>query len=99
MNLYLFVVLLILLVICIFYFTTTKEGITFNPDMTDILPIVISDDNATISVPNTIKGKLGDDITFGGDLIANKNVRVLGGQTVTQNQTVNGNTTVKGNQF
>jgi hypothetical protein len=99
MYLYLFVVLLILFVISIFYFNTTKEGITFNPDMTDILPIVISDDNATISVPNKIKGKLGDDITFGGDLIANKNVRVLGGHTVTENQTVNGNTTVKGNQI
>jgi len=45
-----------------------KEG--FDQNLVDVLPIQISEDNSTISIPNLIKGNNGDDITFGGNITA-----------------------------
>jgi len=58
-------ILLIGLIVCLRHL---KEG--FDQNLVDVLPIQISEDNTTISIPNQIKGINGDDITFGGNITA-----------------------------
>lgn len=66
---YLIIVFILILILAIYsYFYVTKEG--FNQNLVDVLPIQISSDNSTISVPNHIHGTKGDDITFGGNIQA-----------------------------
>jgi hypothetical protein len=58
--------LIALIVFIGFYLFTSKEG--FDNNLVDILPIKISSDNNTITVPNTIHGYNGNDITIGGNV-------------------------------
>jgi cytoskeletal protein CcmA (bactofilin family) len=94
--------------VCSYFYLNTKEGFTFDPNMQEILPISISEDNGTISVPNTVKGLEGDSLTFGGDIIASRDGRVnkdfyvnntltAKDVTVTNKQTVNGDMDIIGN--
>jgi microcystin-dependent protein len=91
---YVILFLFILVFLCslsLFYFKDTNdsiEGFTFAANMEDILPITITPDNKTISVPNTVRGNDGSNITFGGDLIVNQNSRIKGTQIVDKELTV-----------
>ena len=73
---YVILLLFVLIFVCSYFYLNTKEGFTFDPNMQEILPISISPDNGTISVPNTVQGLEGETITFGGDIIASKDGRV-----------------------
>jgi hypothetical protein len=81
----------------------TKEG--FNQNLVDVLPIQISTDNTTLSIPNHIKGNKGNDITFAGNIqaLSGTTDRIQSSDVATFNQlTVNGDTqlnqtTIKGN--
>lgn len=95
-NMYLLVLLVLLLLVCSYFYLNTKEGITFPSNLTEILPIAISDDNEEISIPNKIKGRVGDDVAFGGDLIANKNMNVIKNMSVTGTHSVTGSLSANG---
>jgi len=99
------ILFVILLIGSIFYLKMSQmEGFTFTQEMHDVLPISISEDNKTISVPNTIQGITGEgEITFGGDLITKGNSHMKGtllvdGSLTTGNQAISGNQTITGNQ-
>jgi hypothetical protein len=84
------------------YVYSKREG--FN-NLVDVLPIQISSDNSTISIPNTIRGNNGDNITFVGNIQAptgTTNTIQSTGDATFNNLTVNGDsqlnqTTFKGN--
>jgi hypothetical protein len=94
---------MILMVILGIYGYSKKEG--FNQSLVDVLPIQISSDNSTITIPNQIQGNKGNDITFVGNIQAptgtTDNIKANGDSTFHQ-LTVNGDsqlnqTTIKGN--
>jgi hypothetical protein len=101
---YLIIVFILILILGVYsYFCwTSKEG--FNQNLVDVLPIQISNDNSTISVPNHINGNKGVDITFGGNIQAPTGTtdRIHASDYATLNNlTVNGDTnlnqvTIKG---
>jgi len=66
---FLYVLVPILLIFILVFLLKSKEG--FDSNLTDILPITISEDNSTISVPNFIQGYSGTDLNFGGALQLN----------------------------
>lgn len=68
------VVLLMALLFLIFNGINGKEG--FETNFTQILPIQIEGDNKTIAVPNTIKGMIESDITFGGGINVNGDIQI-----------------------
>jgi hypothetical protein len=65
---YLIIVFILILVLGIYIYSASKEG--FNTNLVDVLPIQITEDNTSISVPNQIRGNIGNDITFGGNIQA-----------------------------
>jgi len=70
-------ILILIFSICLntFMKDTSLEG--FDSNLMQILPIWISTDNESIKVPNKIEGNLKEgEITFGGNLIANKQMTV-----------------------
>lgn len=68
---FLYVLVPILLIFILVFLLKSKEGFGFDSNLTDILPITISEDNSTISVPNFIQGYSGTDLNFGGGLELN----------------------------
>jgi len=85
------------------YGYSKKEG--FNQSLVDVLPIQISSDNSTITIPNQIQGTNGKDLTFVGNIQAptgtTDNIKATNAATF-NNLTVNGDsqlnqTTIKGN--
>jgi len=100
-----FIIFILLIVISGIYryVYLKREGLDQN--LVDVLPIQISSDNSTISIPNTIRGNKGDNITFIGNIQAptgTTNTIQATGDAAFNNLTVNGDsqlnqTTFKGN--
>jgi len=68
-NKYLILIILFLFAVILSYFylsTDVLEG--FDTTLIDVLPVQISKDDSSITVPNKVKGINGDDITFGGNI-------------------------------
>ena len=85
--------LILFLILILFTFLVIRN---YNQEgfdsLVDVLPIQISSDNQTITIPNQVKGNRGDDLTFGGKItFPTGNL-----QTVNANQTTFGRMTVNG---
>jgi len=110
---YLIIVFILIVILGIYVYLKSERKEGFNQNLVDVLPIQISSDNSTISIPNQIKGNKGNDITFVGNIqaptgttnslqstnVATFNQLTVSGETQLNQTTIKGNTKITGSNL